>query len=169
MGSSRGTMSVGVYTGTCGSARGALPLRRWRKRRHRGKRCRWVRLWRTSRGVRRMGYGTRCTWLVVRCFHILYIASNGQCTSRKSQIFAKYFVKIISIGHSAKGRVWWVFILFENYIVKLDIAGGGVNPLCGHRAARFHQEWRKFLLIPCSGPIYNLSLRLNLPGFYLYL
>ena len=85
-----------------------------------------------------MRNGTRCTWLVVRCFHILYIASNGQCTSSKSEKIAKYFVKIFSIGHSAKGRVWWVFILFENSIVKLDIVGGGVNPLYGHRAARFH-------------------------------
>ena len=62
----------------------------------------------------------------------------GNARHEKVKKIAKYFVKIFSIGHSAKGRVWWVFIFFENSIVKLDIVGGGVNPLCGHRAARFH-------------------------------
>ena len=63
-----------------------------------------------------------------------------------------------------------VFILFENSVAKTDIAGGGVNPLLWPIEPRgFTRNGESPLLIPCSGPIYNLSLHLNLPGFYLYI
>ena len=150
-----------------GSARGALPLRLRRKRRHRGKRCKWVRLWRTGHVGRWVG--ERSTWLVVRCFHILYIASNGQCTSRKSQNFAKYFNKIISKGILPKAGCGWFLFYLKILSWNSILQGEGWIPFVAIEPRGFTRNDESPLLIPCSGPIYNLSLHLNLPGFYLYL
>lgn len=62
--------------------------------------------------------------------------------------------------------------MFENSIVKLDIVGGGVNPLYGIlwpiEPRGFIRNDESLLLISLSGPLHKVSPNVNI-GFYLYI